>query len=147
MQMGLGSNFSPSPMTSMGKPKAPSSAPTWAGCLNLSPKPKSPWPSPRLHLHHQLASPPGYHPQRKVRPPAAPWRGEQWRRSGGIQQRLPPWWHPAEAAAMVASASACMTGAGDGASCFEQIKKKVPQSRKLITKWTVTVSNSALLSL
>uniref|UniRef100_F6HZV9 Uncharacterized protein n=1 Tax=Vitis vinifera TaxID=29760 RepID=F6HZV9_VITVI len=29
----------------MGKPKAPSSAPTWAGCLNLSPK---------LHLLHCL---------------------------------------------------------------------------------------------
>ena len=32
--------------------------------------------------------------------------------------------HPEDVAAMVASASAHMAGAGDGVSCFEQIRKK-----------------------
>ena len=32
--------------------------------------------------------------------------------------------HPKDVAAMVAGASARMAGAGDGVSCFEQIRKK-----------------------
>ena len=54
----------------------------WAGLL-LKPKTSSP---------SQFASPPGYHPQRKLPPPAAPWREERWRQSRGIQKMLPPWW-------------------------------------------------------
>ena len=47
---------------------------------------------PKTSSPSQLASPPGYHPQRKLPPSAAPWREEQWRQSSSIQKMLPPWW-------------------------------------------------------
>ena len=48
--------------------------------------------NPKTSSPSQLASPLGYHPQRKLPPLAAPWREEQWRQSRGIQKMLPPWW-------------------------------------------------------
>ena len=33
-------------------------------------------------------------------------------------------WHPEDAAAMVAGASARVAGVGDGVSCFEQVREK-----------------------
>nr|CAN69809.1 hypothetical protein VITISV_002942 [Vitis vinifera] len=47
---------------------------------------------PKTSSLSQLASSPGYHPQRKLPPPAAPWRKEQRRQSDDIQKTLPPWW-------------------------------------------------------
>ena len=110
INLGRVPQLKPKTKVSMGKPKAPSSAPTWAGCLNLSSKPKSPWANPRLHLHHQLASPLGYHPQRKLPPPAAPWRGEQQQQPGGIQKTLPP--------SMMTGTAAHLAGAGQGEPCL-----------------------------
>ena len=96
---------------------APSTPPTWAWCSNLNPnpihhgqaqdfisfaylglvpqlKPKSIsiMGKPKTSSPSQLASPPGYHLQRKLPPPAAPWREEQRWQSGGIQKMLPPRW-------------------------------------------------------
>ena len=48
--------------------------------------------NPKTSSPSQLASPLGYHPQKKLPPLAAPWREEQWRQSRGIQKMLPPWW-------------------------------------------------------
>ena len=125
---GVGIRPSSMQMTSMGKPKVPSSASTWAGFLNLSPKPKSPWASPRLHLHHQLASPPGYHPQRKLPPPTALWRGEQQRRrDGGVAWLSKPQHQQVDVSADGAVDHAVGAGEEDGEQvAVDSLEKSAP---------------------